>query len=88
MEEKRVRCFCLALDDREERLRDLILLRRLPALALSLFLVFYVLTSFFFSQSLFYLYYIYMCDCISLLLLDVIGSNSSFCFVIFFSCVS
>lgn len=57
MEEKRVRCFCLALDDREERLRDLILLRRLPALSLSRFL--YSCVVFFLFST--YIIYIYIC---------------------------
>ena len=59
MEEKRVRCFCLALDDREERLRDLILLRRLPALSLSFSFSMFLLR--FFSLNLSPTYIIYIC---------------------------
>jgi len=59
MEEKRVRCFCLALDDREERLRDLILLRRLPALSLSF--SFSMFLRRFFSLNLSSTYIIYIC---------------------------
>jgi hypothetical protein len=63
--------FLVVLDDGEGRLRDLILF----------FLSFFSLVSIFLRGF----FYLYMRDCISLLLLDVIGgSNSSFCFVVFF----